>query len=100
MSSSGGGVVEAQRSRRGVPLLPELAGIKKASEGQQEQPEKRGRAGGGGGPKRSTGDWEKFAKDLKAGAERRAEDNEKTQVGEDLDNDAMMQATGATEFSE
>ncbi len=36
---------------------------------------------------------------MNAGAVRRAEENKKAKVGNDVDDDAMMEATGATGFS-
>ncbi len=35
---------------------------------------------------------------MKAGAEQRTEENKKAKVGEDLDNDAMLEAIGAIGF--
>ena len=93
-SSSGGGGAEVQRSRGGVPL--EITNKRRADEDQQEQPEKKGKnEKEERETKRSTDEWETYAKDLKARAERRAEDNKRAKVGEDLDNDAMMEVIGA-----
>ncbi len=50
--------------------------------------------------KKSTDDWETHAKDSKAGAERRSEENKKAKDGDDMDDDAMMEAIGASGFSE
>ncbi len=47
-----------------------------------------------------TDDWTTFAKDLKAGAERRAEENKKAEVGEELDCDTMMEAIGTIAYNE
>ncbi len=37
---------------------------------------------------------------MKAGAERRTEENKKAKVGEDLDNDTMTEVIGAVGFTE
>ena len=37
---------------------------------------------------------------MKAGAERRAEESKKAKVGDDMDDDAMMEAIGAVGFNE
>ncbi len=74
---------------------------RKADEGQQEQLEKKNRnEQGERGAKRSTDDWQTFAKERKAGTERRAEENKKAKIGQDLDNDAMMEVTVAAGFNE
>ncbi len=44
--------------------------------------------------RRSTNDWETHAKDLKAGAERRADENKKAKIGDDMDDETMMVAIG------
>ncbi len=79
----------------------EMMNKRKADDDQQKQPaEKSKNEQEGRGAKRSTDDWETFAKDLKAGAERRAEENKRAKVGEDLDNDAMREVMGAAGVTE
>ncbi len=96
-SSSGGGGTEVQRSRGGVPL--DFTNKRKADGGQQEQPEKKSKSEQEErGTKRTADDWETFAKSLRAGAERRAEENKKAKVGEDLDGDVMMEVMSAIGF--
>ncbi len=98
-SSSGGGSEEVQRSRGGVPREP--TNKRKACEDQEEESEKKNtNEQEERGLKRSTGDWGEFAKELSAGAGRRAEEHKRAKVGEHLDNDAMMEATGAVGFAE
>ncbi len=65
-----------QRSRGAVPPPPpqEPASKREASKDQQEQPEKNEGDQEKRGAKRCTDDWGMFAKDLKAGTQRRAED--------------------------
>ncbi len=97
-SSSGGGGAEVQRSVGEVPLEP--TNKWKASEDQQEQPENKNKIEQKErGLKRSTDDWEEFAKKLRTDTERRAEENKKAKVGKDLDNDAMMEAIGSLGFT-
>ncbi len=67
------------------------------SEDQQEQPEKKQEERG---LKSRTDDWETFARELKAGSERKAEENKKAKVVEDLDSDAMMEVFGAVGCTE
>ncbi len=63
---------------------------------KQEEPEKKSRnAQEERGTKRGTDEWEKHTKGLKAGAERGAEESKKAKVGDDADDDAMMEAVGA-----
>ncbi len=91
----------------------EFTNKRKADEDQQEQPDKRNKdeqdyqalmritnKRKADENQRSIEDWEDFAKDLKAGAERRAEENKKAKVWDDMDDDAMMEAIGAVGFSE
>ncbi len=60
----------------------EIANKGEADEDSQEQPEKKSRnEQEQRGTKRSTDEWDKYAEDLKAGAERRAEENKKAKVG-------------------
>ncbi len=71
-SSSGGGGAEVQRSRGGVPL--EITNKRKVDEDEREQPEKKSKnEQEERGTKRSTDEWETYARDPKAGAERWAE---------------------------
>ncbi len=63
---------------------------KKKNKGEQEER----------GLKKSTDDWETFARDLKAGAGRRREEHKKANVREDLSSDAMLDTIGAAGFSE
>ncbi len=57
----------------------EITNKRKAEEDQQEQPEEKNRKQHEErGVKRSTDDWETFAKDLKAGAERKSEGRRRT----------------------
>ncbi len=44
--------------------------------------------------------WEKFAEELRAGSERRAEESERARVGDEVEGDAMMEAIGAVALSE
>ena len=44
--------------------------------------------------------WEKFAEEVRAGAERRVEENKRAKVGDDVEGDTMMEAIGAIGFSE
>jgi hypothetical protein len=98
-SSSGGGGAEVQRSRGGVPV--EITNKRKADEDQQEQPEKKNRSEQGEREaKRSIDEWEKYAEELKAGAERRAEENKRSKVWGDVEGDAMMEAIGAIRLNE
>ncbi len=63
-----------------MPL--EMTNKRNADEDPQKQPDKKDRnAQEKRGVKRSPDDWKTFAKDLKAGAERRAEQNKKAKVG-------------------
>ena len=78
----------------------EIASERKADEDRQGQPEKSKTEQEERGPKRSTDEWEACAKDLKADAERRAEENKKAKVGNDVGGGAMMQAIGAIGFNE
>ncbi len=77
-SLSGGGSDEVKEVRG-----PAGAAEKKNKNEQEER-----------GLKMSTDDWNEFSKELRAGAERRAEENKRAKVGEDLNNDAMMVAIG------
>jgi hypothetical protein len=59
-----------------------------------------GGGGGGGGVTRSTDDWEAYAKALKAGAERRAEENKRAKVGDDVDRQLESpESTSSSELS-
>ena len=78
-----------------------MANKRKADQDQQEQPEKKNRSEQDErGVKRSTDEWEKHAEELKASAERRAEENKRAKVGDDVEGDAMAEAIGAIGFSE
>ncbi len=88
-----------QGSRGGVPQEP--SNKRKASEGQQEHPEKKNKnQQEERGSKRSVDDWEMFAKKLRTDAEQREDEDKKAKVGEDLDNDVMIEEIGAVGFAE
>ncbi len=44
--------------------------------------------------KRSTDEWEGYAEELRAGADRREEENKRAKIGDGVEGDAMM-VTGA-----
>ncbi len=50
--------------------------------------------------KSSTDEWEKYAEELKVGAERRAKENERARVGDGVEGDTMMEALGAIGLNE
>ncbi len=62
----------------------EITNNRKTDEHHQEQPEKKSKNKQEERETKSTDDWETYARDLKAGAERRAEENKQAKVGEDL----------------
>ncbi len=67
-----------------------------ADEDQHEQPEKKNENEQEEREvKTSTDDWETYAKELKAGAERRAEESKKAKVGDDMADDTVMEAIGS-----
>ncbi len=74
----------------------EIANKRKADEDQQGQPEKKSKnEREEQGAKRGSDEWVAYAKDLKAGAERRAEESKKAKVGYDMDGDRTMEAIEA-----
>ena len=74
----------------------EISSKRKAGEDQQEQPEKKNRSEQDErGVKGSADEREKHAEELRAGAERRAEENKRAKVGDDVEGDAMMEVIGA-----
>ncbi len=50
--------------------------------------------------KGSSDEWQKHAEELKAGAGRRAEENKRAKVGDDVEGDVMMEAIGACGLNE
>ncbi len=72
----------------------------KADEDQQGQPEKKSKNEQEEREAKSTDEWETYTRDLKAGAERRVEEDKKAKVGEDLENYAMMEVVLAMGFNE
>ncbi len=79
----------------------EMTNKRKSDEGQEEQPQKKNRSQQEERwVKRSTDDWETFAKDSKAGAQRREDENKKAKIGDDMDDETMVEATGAIGLNE
>ncbi len=76
----------------------EIMNTWKTDEDQQEQPhQKRSKnEQEERGSKRRTDEWQKYAEDLEAGAERIAEENRTAKVGGGADGDVMMDAIGAS----
>ncbi len=87
----------------------EITNKRKTDEDQQEHSEKRnGVEQDEQAPMEITSErkmdeqqeWKKFVEEPRAGAERRAEENKRARVGDDVEGDAMMGAIGAVGLSE
>ncbi len=79
----------------------DITNQRKADENQQEQPEKENRnKQEERGVKSSTDDLEMHAKESKARAEGRAEQNKKAKVSDDTEHDAIIEAIGAVGLNE